>query len=109
MSVGKMASYVSKYILKDYLLCPAEKNRYSASNRPSTALVEVAGPLLPGDKRPMVRNGPIKTHRRVQAATLLEVIHLIAEFSEHDSIISHRIGQFKDSYWLVTEPDPCQN
>lgn len=104
MSVGKMASYVSKYILKDYLLCPAEKNRYSASNRMATPFVEVVCPLRPYERRPWVRTGPVKTSCTVRARTLLEVIELMVSFSDYENIISHRIGQFKDSYWLCTEP-----
>lgn len=85
MSIGKMASYVSKYILKDFELCPEEKNRYSRSN----------GTLVP---KPVL----VKLH----GMTLLEVLDLAFHCGDGDVILSHRIGSMKDSYWLVTEKLP---
>jgi hypothetical protein len=85
MSIGKMASYVSKYILKDYENSPEEKNRYSRSNGtvvPKSQLLKFTG------------------------LTLLECIDLAFQSGEGDVIISHRIGPWKDSYWLVTEQNP---
>lgn len=85
MSIGKMASYVSKYILKDFEQCPEEKNRYSRSN----------GTVIP-------KSVLVKLH----GMTLSEVIDLAFECGEGDVILSHRIGSMKDSYWLVTEKLP---
>ena len=85
MSIGKMASYVSKYILKDYENSPEEKNRYSRSN----------GTVIPKPSK--------KTYYQ---KTLAEIIALVFECADDDVIVSHRVGSFKDSYWLVTEPDP---
>lgn len=86
MSIGKMASYVSKYILKDYEKSPEEKNRYSRSNGtvvPKSVLVKLTG------------------------LSLIECIELAFTCGEGDVIISHRIGPWKDSYWLVTEANPA--
>lgn len=83
MSIGKMASYVSKYILKDYEASPEEKNRYSRSN----------GTVVP--KSVLVR---------LFDCTLLECIAAAFQGDDGDVIISHRVGHFLDSYWLVTEP-----
>lgn len=86
MSIGKMASYVSKYILKDYEKSPEEKNRYSRSNGtvvPKSQLLKFTG------------------------LSLLECIDLAFQSGEGDVIISHRIGPWKDSYWLVTENTNC--
>lgn len=85
MSIGKMASYVSKYILKDYEDSPEEKNRYSRSN----------GTVVPKS-----------TLLRLDGCTLMEAIEAAFECGEGDVIISHRIGPWKDSYWLVTESIP---
>lgn len=85
MSIGKMASYVSKYILKDYEDSPEEKNRYSRSN----------GTVLP--------KSSLKQYHQM---TLLQMIEDVFCCEDGDVIISHRIGQSGDSYWLVTEPDP---
>lgn len=82
MSIGKMASYVSKYILKDFELCPEEKNRYSRSN----------GTVIP-------KSVLVKLH----GMSLVEVIDLAFECGDGDVILSHRVGPWKDSYWLVTE------
>lgn len=104
MSIGKIAAYISKYILKDCENNPAEKNRYSRSNSAPRTHSEVAGPLLPGEKRRIVSSGPVKTNQRWYGLTLTEVIERAFRCSDGDSIVSHRIGPFKDSYWLVTEP-----
>lgn len=85
MSIGKMASYVSKYILKDYKDSPEEKNRYSRSN----------GTVIP-------KSVLTKFH----GMSLAEVIDLAFECGEGDVILAHRVGQWKDSYWLVTERLP---
>lgn len=82
MSLAKMAAYVSKYITKDYADAPEEKNRYSRSN----------GSPIP---KPEVM--------RFTNCTLRELIELTFEQGEGDVLVSHRIGHFKDSLWLVTE------
>lgn len=83
MSIGKMASYVSKYILKDYENSPEEKNRYSRSN----------GTAIPKPEK-----------RQYYEKTMAEIIDLVFECAEGDVIISHRISLAQKSYWLVTEP-----
>lgn len=83
MSLAKMAAYVSKYIMKDYADSPEEKNRYSRSN----------GTVIP--KPSLVR---------LTGCTLADLIDLAFECCEGDVIVSHRIGHWKDSYWLCTEP-----
>lgn len=88
MSIGKMASYVSKYIMKDYENSPEEKNRYSRSNG-------------------TVMSKPVKA--RYYQQTLLEIIDRVFECAEGDVVISHRVGRWKDSYWLVTEPSGEKN
>lgn len=88
MSIGKMASYVSKYILKDFESAPEEKNRYSRSN----------GTEVP-------KSSIVKLH----GYTLSQVIELAFELGEGDVVISHTIGPWKDSYWLVTEPRLSSN
>ena len=82
---AKMAQYVSKYIMKDYAESPSEKNRYSRSN----------GSDLP---KP--------THIRLTGASLAEAIGAIFQCADGDIIVSHRLGHFRDSYWLCTEPKP---
>jgi hypothetical protein len=106
MSIGKIAAYVSKYIQKNCLDRPAEKNRYSRSNALPDTIGEVVGPMRPGEVRnrfnvPAAR--PVKSRMRVEG-TLSEVVAKVFTLSEGDTIVSHRIGPWKDSYWLVTEP-----
>jgi hypothetical protein len=85
LSLAKMAAYVSKYIMKDFADAPGESNRYSRSN----------GTVLPE-----------KTKIRLEHATLADVIATCFECGEGDVMVSHRVGYFKDSYWLCTEPKP---
>lgn len=82
MSLGKMASYVSKYIMKDYEEAPEESNRYSRSNG-----------LIP---KPRIM--------RFDGLTLAEVIALCFQCDDGDVIVSHRASQANSSYWLCTEP-----
>lgn len=82
MSLAKMAAYVSKYITKDYAECPEEKNRYSRSNGAPVPKSEVM---------------------RFTNCTLRELIELTFEQGEGYVLVSHRVGHFKDSLWLVTE------
>lgn len=87
LSLAKMASYVSKYILKDFEQSPAETNRYSRSNG-----VEVG-----------------KCHRMNLHCTFREIIELTFDQGEGDVVISHRVNPLFKSIWLCTEvvpPDP---
>ena len=86
MSLAKMAGYVSKYILKDFETAPSESNRYSRSNGVVVASVHVA---------------------RFNGA-LADIVALCFECNDGDVIVSHRVGYFKDSYWLCTEPKYSQ-
>lgn len=86
MSIGKMAAYVSKYILKDFEDYPAEKNRYSRSN----------GTVLP----------KAKCMRYYGMPGLAEMIRLCFDLPEGHSVVAATVGRFKDCYWLVTEPPP---
>ncbi|TAM39758.1 MAG: hypothetical protein EPN61_12015 [Burkholderiaceae bacterium] len=81
MSLAKMASYVSKYIMKDYENAPEQSNRYSRSN----------GTVV-GEVHTMRLNG-----------SLLDLMVVTFECGEGDVIVSHRVGRFGDSAWLCTE------
>jgi hypothetical protein len=82
-SPAKMAQYVSKYIMKDYADSPEESNRYSRSNGSDV---------------------PKPTHLRLTGCTLADAIGAMFECKDGDVIVSHRLGDFKDTYWLCTEP-----
>ena len=82
-SPAKMAQYVSKYIMKDYADSPEESNRYSRSNGSDV---------------------PKPQHIRLTGCTLADAIGAMFECKDGDVIVSHRLGHFKDSYWLCTEP-----
>lgn len=82
MSLAKMASYVSKYITKDYEDAPEESNRYSRSNGITIASTEVT---------------------RFVGYSLREIIDVTFDLSPGDILISHRIGYFKDAVWLCSE------
>lgn len=84
-SPAKMAAYVSKYIMKDYALCPEESNRYSRSN----------GLVVPKPEQ-----------IRLHGCTLPEAIALAFECVDGDVVVSSRLGDFKDRYWLCTERLP---
>lgn len=83
MSIAKMASYVSKYILKDYADSPEEKNRYSRSN----------GTVVPKS-----------TVLRFTACSFVDAICLAFECKDGDVVVDHWLGKFGDSWGLVTEP-----
>jgi hypothetical protein len=83
MSLGKMAAYVSKYIMKDYKDAPEESNRYSRSN----------GVDLP------------KPHTMYfNDLSMAEMVCLVFECGQGDVIVSHRLDARNNSYWLCTEP-----
>lgn len=81
-SLAKIASYVSKYIMKDYEECEAGSNRYSRSNS-----IDL----------------PDSTRIRLDC-TFDELIRVVFEVPNGHEIVSHRIGDWQDSYWLCTEP-----
>lgn len=83
LSLGKMAAYVSKYIMKDYEDSPEESNRYSRSN----------GTVLP---KPRVMYFQNMSHA--------EIVALCFECHDGDCIVSHRADSNTRSYWLCTEP-----
>jgi len=83
LSLAKMANYVSKYILKDFMLAPEETNRYSRSN----------GQI----------GGEVFTVR--MAGPLAEVIAACFEVKDGDVMVSHRVSKWADSWWLCTEAD----
>ena len=82
VTLAKMASYVSKYIMKDYEDSPAGSNRYSRSNG------------VPLEKPEVIV---------LKGCTLAELIAVTFEKGEGDILVSHRVGHFKDSVWLCTE------
>lgn len=82
-SLGKMAAYVSKYIMKDFEDSPEESNRYSRSN----------GTALPKPKTMYFDN-----------LSMMEILGLVFECGEGDVIVSHRVDAERGSYWLCTEP-----
>ena len=83
LSLAKMASYVSKYIMKDYADCPAGSQRYTRSHN-----IDLPKP----------------EHIRITGCTLAQAIEIMFECKEGDIVVSHRVGRWGDSYWLCTEP-----
>lgn len=82
-SPAKLAAYVSKYITKHYEAVPEGKKRYTHSE---------------GGQVPKV------VRERFVAASLAELIGLCFWLDDGDEVVSHRVGRFKDSYYLCTEP-----
>lgn len=82
-SIAKIADYVSKYIMKDYAGAPKGSNRYSRSD-----VLEVGKPQR------IVLTG----------AALADVIGAVFELLPGHEVVSHRLGAFRDSYWLCTGP-----
>ena len=85
MSLAKMASYVSKYILKDYEDAPENTSRYTRSR----------GAVVPKSKVMYFTN-----------MSMAEIIGLCFQCDDGDVIVSHRADSNSRSYWLCTEPDP---
>lgn len=82
-SLGKIASYVSKYIMKDYAEAELGSKRYWASRSfdvPKTVVVRRSFESL---------------------AAAVESLFLLPD---GHCIVSHRVGRWGDSYWLCTEP-----
>lgn len=85
LTLAKMASYVSKYILKDFADAPESSARYSRSRGADI---------------------PKPAHVRLTGMTLCEVIQLAFQCGDGDVVVSHNVGRLQDSYWLCTEPNP---
>lgn len=84
LSLAKMASYVSKYILKDYEDAPEGSNRFSRSDG--------------------IKVGPVDVVRlRCDFLSLLQVSF---ELYPGQVVVSHRLNRFQDGFWLCTEKDP---
>jgi hypothetical protein len=82
VSLAKMASYVSKYIMKDYEDSPDGVNRYSRSDK---CKIE-------------------KSHvMRLSQCSYRDLIELTFELGSGDMLVSHRLGRFHDTLWLCTE------
>jgi hypothetical protein len=78
-----MAAYVSKYILKHAELFPEGKHRWTHS--------QASTPL------------PKAVSVRFTGLALAELIPRCFWLEDGETIVSHRIGKFKDSYYLCTE------
>lgn len=82
ISLAKMAGYISKYITKHYDLMPDGKQRYTHSKMAQ----------LPKAER-----------LRLVGLTLAECIARCFWCDDGEVIVDHRVGRFKDSYYLCTE------
>lgn len=80
-TLAKMATYVSKYILKDYADAPDETNRYSRSDG-----IQVG-----------------EVHRMELRCSFLDLVAVTFERAEGHVVVSHRVGRWCDSVWLCTE------
>lgn len=91
-SIAKIASYVSKYITKDYKDAPDESNRYSRS-----------------DSKNGIASMPKAEKIRIWGASLQDMIEMTFQCADDEIVVSHRITleRFEGArYWLVTEPKP---
>ena len=89
-SIAKIASYVSKYITKDYQDAPDESNRYSRS-----------------DSKNGIAAMPKAEKIRIWGASLQDMIEMAFQCTEGEFVVSHRVTRERfngDRYWLVTEP-----
>lgn len=84
-SLAKMAAYVAKYITKHYEMVPEGKQRYSHSQG-----VAVPEPVV----------------ERLVRMSLRELIAMCFWCEDGERVVDHRIGRFKDSYYLCTEAEP---
>ena len=84
-SIAKIASYVSKYIMKDYDKAPMGSKRYWSSRT-----VDMPKPI----------------RMRFDGCSIDELVRVAFEVPPGHVIVSHRIGRWNDSYWLCTEPGP---
>lgn len=83
-SPAKLAGYVSKYITKHYELVPEGKKRYTHSK---------------GAEVPEV------VRERFVGLSLAELIGRCFWQDDGEVIVQHRVGRFRDSYYLCTELD----
>lgn len=81
-SLAKLAGYISKYITKHYELVPDGKQRYTHSQ---------AGEI------------PKPQRQRFCGLSLADLIGRVFWVDDGERIVDHRIGKFKDSYYLCTE------
>jgi len=81
-SLAKMAAYISKYITKHYDESPESTKRYTHSQ----------GEAVP--KAVLIQLGKM---------SLQELITRCFWCDDGEQIVDHRIGRFKDSYYLCTE------
>lgn len=81
-SLAKMAAYVSKYILKHAESFPEGKQRYTHSK----------GDVLPKSEV-----------ERFVGLSLAELIGRCFWVDDGEIVVDHRVGRFKDSYYLCTE------
>ncbi|MGJ7527361.1 rolling circle replication-associated protein [Variovorax sp. GB1P17] len=84
-SLAKMAAYVAKYITKHYEMVPEGKQRYSHSQG-----VAVPDPVV----------------ERLVRMSLRNLIAMCFWCEDGERVVDHRIGRFKDSYYLCTEAEP---
>ena len=83
-SVGQIAAYVSKYIVKHFELMPEGTNRYSRSNGDVVGKPETM---------------------RVMGKTMAEVIADAFMVFPGEVVLSHRVSRWSDAWYLSTEPD----
>ncbi|SCX52620.1 hypothetical protein [Variovorax sp. EL159] len=84
-SLAKMAAYVAKYITKHYEMVPEGKQRYSHSQGVAV---------------------PVSVVERLVRMSLRDLITMCFWCEDGERVVDHRIGRFKDSYYLCTEAEP---
>lgn len=87
MSLARMAAYVSKYILKDYEDVPKGENRFSRS---------IGAPEVPIES--LVVDCPFA-----------DLVGLVYEYSQGDSVLALRPGRFNDRLWFCKENSGVSN
>ena len=85
LSLAKMAGYVSKYIMKDWVDVPPGEARYSHSKGKETAQA-----LRPH-------------YAEFHGTTFAEIIALAFECGEGDILHSWKINPLSDTMWMVKE------
>ncbi|RST50545.1 hypothetical protein [Variovorax sp. DXTD-1] len=81
MSLARMAAYVSKYILKDYEDVPSGENRFSRSIGAPKVEIETV----------------------VVDCSFADLIGLVYDYRERDSVLALRPGRFNDRLWFCKE------
>lgn len=84
-SLAKMAAYVSKYIIKHYTLSPESTQRWTHSHGQAV---------------------PKSVVHRFTKMNLLDLIKTCFWVDDGEVIVDHRIGRFRDGYYLCTETPP---